>query len=328
MRLLNIFLVLIIVFIPFCPGRALSGDKVQSISIAQYGHIFLYMPLYVAVDKGFFKEQGLDVKLISTGGDEKTFTAVASGNVQFGVSDPTFVAIARQRGQGGKVVAGIVRRIPFSIITFNPKINKINKTADFSGYRIACLPAPSTCYAVMTDILQNNGSPVKAKIVQSAYGTFPALLKANQADMAMEFEPNVSKLKQQGAKILYSTSGYYGDAAFTGLMVSDNFYKQHPKEIQAAVNAIAKAMKYIHEDFAGSLAVAKKEFPEIDEPALRNALKHVVDEGTSPVSPVLSQQAWDKAITLRKNIGDLPESGDSASYKNNVDMTFAKKAVQ
>ncbi len=126
---------LIIIGSPCC--SALSSDKPEKITVAQYGHFLLYLPLYVAVDKGFFKEQGLDVKIISTGGDEKTFTAISSGNAQFGVSDPTFVAIARQRGQGGKVIAGIVRRVPFSIITFNPKINKINKPEDFAGYRIA-----------------------------------------------------------------------------------------------------------------------------------------------------------------------------------------------
>ncbi len=242
-KILILCLVSIVTTIGTLNSFALSSDKAEQITIAQYGHIFLYMPLYVAVDKGFFKEQGLDVKLVSTGGDEKTFTAVASGNAQFGVSDPTFVAIARQRGQGGKVVAGIVRRVPFSIITFKDNIKKVNKPSDFSGYRIATLPAPSTCYAVITKILQNDGKPVKAKLVQGAYGTLPALLKANQADMAMEFEPNVSTLTKQGARILYSTTGYFGDAAFTGLMVSEGYMKDHKSEIQAAVNAISKAMK-------------------------------------------------------------------------------------
>jgi len=327
-KLLRALLLSIVVGTTLPSCFALSSDKAEKITIAQYGHFLLYMPLYVALDKGFFKEQCLDVKIISTGGDEKTFTAISSGNAQFGVSDPTFVAIARQRGQGGKVVAGIVRRVPFSIITFNPNIKKINKPSDFSGYRIATLPAPSTCYAVMTDILQNNGNPVNAKIVQGAYGTLPAMLKANQADMGMEFEPNVSKLVQQGAKILYSTSGYYGDAAFTGLMVSDQFFSQHSREIQAAVNAIAKAMKYIHQDFSGTLAVAKQEFPEIDDPTLREAIKRLIKEEASPDSPVLSQEAWDKAINLRKKIGDLQESGESTSYKSNVDMTFAKNATR
>ncbi len=179
----------------------------------------------------------------------------------------------------------------------------------------------------MTDILRNNGNPVKAKIVQGAYGTLPAMLKANQADMGMEFEPNVSKLVDQGAKILYSTAGYYGDAAFTGLMVSDNFYAQHTKEIQAAVNAIAKAMKYIHQDLNGAVAVAKQEFPETNEKVLSEALQRLIKEEASPASPFLSQQAWDRAIALRKQVGDLPTSSDFASYKTNVDMTFAKSAT-
>ncbi len=306
------------------PSCAAANKAPTRITIAQYGHIFLYMPIYVALDKGFFKEQGLDVKLISTGGDEKTYTAVASGNAQFGVSDPTFVAIAREHGQDGKVVAGIVRRVPFSIITFKDNLKKISQPSDFSGYRIASLPAPSTCYAVMTKILQNNGKPVKAKIIQGAYGTLPAMLKSNQADIAMEFEPNVSSLTQQGAKILYSTTGYFGDAAFTGLMVSHDYYKQNGNEIQAAVNAISKAMKYIHQNFEGALAVAKQEFPEIKEPVLREALKRIIEEKTTPISPVLTKEAWDRAISLRKEIGDLHSSG---SYEENVDMTFAKKAA-
>src|SRR5271170_5895410 len=117
-------------------AEADQAKPVQHVTIAQFGHVFLYMPLYVAIDKGFFKEKGLEVKLVSTGGDEKTFTAVASGNAQFGVSDPTFAAIAREHGQGGKVVAGIVRGVPFWVISFKNDVKKIDNPSGFSGYRI------------------------------------------------------------------------------------------------------------------------------------------------------------------------------------------------
>jgi len=302
-----------------------ADTKLKQITIAQYGHFLLYLPLYVARDKGYFKEEGLDVNLVSTGGDEKTFTAVTTGNAQFGVSDPTFVAIARQRGQGGKIVAGIVRRFPFAIMTFRSDIKEIKQPSDFSGYRIASLPAPSTCYAAITKILNNDGHPVKAKIVQGAYGSLPAILKANQADMLMDFEPNVSILKQQGARILYSTTSYFGDAAFTGLMVSDSYAKSNAKDIQAAVNAVAKAMKFIQQDSPGSVAVARQEFPEIPESILKDALTRAKSEGTVPASPMLSKDAWDRAIALRKEIGDFHGSG---SYVENVDMTFAKNALK
>lgn len=181
-----------------------SGTKLEKVTLAQFGHVFLYMPLYVAVNKGFFKEQGLDVNLVSTGGDEKTFTAVATGNAQFGVSDPLFTAIAREHGQSGKVVAAVVRGVPFWVVTEKKNIGTITKPEQFAGYRIATYTSPSTSYAVMKKILANNGHPVNAKIVEGAFGTLPALLKAGQADMALEIEPVVSIVLKNGGHVVYS----------------------------------------------------------------------------------------------------------------------------
>jgi NitT/TauT family transport system substrate-binding protein len=289
------------------------------VTIAQFGHVFLYMPLYIAQRKGFFKNEGLDVKLVSTGGDEKTFAAVSSGSAQFGVSDPTFAAIARERGQGGKVVAGVVRGVPFWVITFNEKIKPINKPEELAGYRIGTYTAPSTSYAVMAEILQNNGKPIKGKIVQGAFGSLLAILKANQADMALEIEPVVSVAIKDGARIVYSPMEKWGDFAFTGLTVSDDYFAKHPETIQKVVNALAKSMNYIHKDFDGAYAIACEEFSEVDQGVVKAALKRLVDQKTVPVSPDLSKDAWDKAIALRKKLGDLKSSG---SYEDNVDMKF------
>jgi NitT/TauT family transport system substrate-binding protein len=315
---------LVLITSTFFRGDAQGSPKLEPVTIAQFGHVFLYMPLYVAVDRGFFKEQGLDVKLVSTGGDEKTFTAVSSGNAQFGVSDPTFTAIARERGQGGKVVAGVVRGVPFWVVTFKKDIKPIDKPSGFSGFRVATYTAPSTSYAVMKRILQNNGKAVDGKIVQGGFGTLLALLQADKADMALDIEPIVSVATHSGGHIVYSPASKMGDFAFTGLEVSDDFYKKHPEQIQAAVNALSESMNYIHKDFGGALAVAKKEFSEVPEPVLKEALQRLIDQGTIPKSPVLSKDAWDRAIALRKEIGDMKGSGD---FAQNVDMKFAMKAA-
>ena len=311
-------------FLLAVPAIGEPAKNEQKVTIAQFGHVFLYMPLYVALDKGYFKEQGLDAHLVSTGGDEKTFTAVSTGNAQFGVSDPTFAAIARERGQGGKVVAGIVRGVPFWVITFDNQIKKIDNPAGFAGHRIATYTAPSTSYAVMKNIIDNNGHPVNAKIVQGAFGTLLALLKANQADMALEIEPMVSIANHQGAHIVYSPAQKLGDFAFTGLTVSDDFCVKHPEQVQSAVNAVTKAMAFIQKDFDGTLAVAKKQFPEVPEPVLKEALKRLIDQGTIPKSPQLTKAAWDSAIALRKQLGDLKGQG---TFEQNVDMKFANKAA-
>lgn len=302
-----------------------SERKLQKVTIAQFGHVFLYMPLYVAIDKGYFKDQGLDVNLSVSGGDEKTFTAVATGNAQFGVSDPLFTAIAREHGQSGKVVAAVVRGVPFWVITDKKEMKPISKPEQFAGHKIATYTSPSTSYAVMKKVLANNGHPVDAKIVEGAFGTLPALLRAGQVDMALEIEPVVSIVLHNGGHIVYNPQKELGDFAFTGLEVSETFNKEHPDQVQGAVNALQKGMDFIHSDFAGAVAVAKKEFPDVEPSVVRQALQRLKDSNTVPKSVELPKAAWDKAVALRREIGDMKGNGD---YDLNVDMSYADKATK
>lgn len=299
-----------------------SSSDLKPVTIAQFGHIFLYLPLYVALDNGYFKDEGLAVKLVSTGGDEKTFTAVSTGNAQFGVADPTFAAIARERGQGGKVVASVVNGVPFWGVAFKESIKPVSRVEDVAGLRIATFPAPSTSYTVMKKVLQNNGKPVNAKIVQgTATGGIVAMVKADQADIAMELEPTASIAVGNGGHIVWSLQKQFGDFAITGLTVADAYVKKEPETIGKVVRALDKAMQYIRSDYEGTIGVAKKEFPEIDEKVLRAALTRMLEEGTIPKSTVMTKEAWDKAIALRRETGDIKTGGDFAS---NVDMSFAK----
>ncbi|MDZ4835665.1 MAG: ABC transporter substrate-binding protein [Candidatus Melainabacteria bacterium] len=300
------------------PTTSKKASSAVPITIAQYGHIFLYMPLYVAQRKDFFKKHGLDVKLVSTGGDEKTFTAVVTGNAQFGVSDPTFVAIAREHGQSGKVVAAVVRGVPFWIVALKKDIGVFTKPEDFEGHRCAAFTAPSTSYAVMKKILAD-GKTKKASIVQGAFGTLPALLKSDQVDLALELEPTVSILVGEGAHVVYSPKDELGDFAFTGLEVSDKFAAEHPDLIKACVAALKDAMDYIHQDFDGAVEVAKQEFPEVKPEIVKDALARLRDSGTIPKSPMLPKSAWDKAISMRRDLGDLDSAG---TYEENVDMSY------
>src|SRR5579871_627825 len=92
------------------------------ITICQYGDLLIYLPLYIAQEQGFFRKEGLDVKFINGGGDDKTYAAVASGAAQFGVSDPTFTAIAREKGQPGVVVGTVVAGATYWGVTWDDKI--------------------------------------------------------------------------------------------------------------------------------------------------------------------------------------------------------------
>ncbi|MBA3993373.1 MAG: hypothetical protein C0469_07585 [Cyanobacteria bacterium DS2.3.42] len=81
-------------------------------------------------------------------------------------------------------------------------------------------------------------------------------------------------------------------------------------------------MTYIQKDYEGAVKVACLDFPEVKESVVREALKRLINEGTIPKSPMLPENAWNNAIAMRKEIGDLKSSG---AYKENVDMRFAEK---
>ena len=84
-------------------------SQLETVKVAQFNEFFLYMPLYLADAKGFFAEEGLKIEIINTGGDDKTFAAVIGGSATFGIADPTFVAIAREQGMGGKVICLVLK---------------------------------------------------------------------------------------------------------------------------------------------------------------------------------------------------------------------------
>jgi len=328
MRKKNIIFIFIIIFI-LVLGFAIflqnkykkSNSSEQQITIAEFGEVFLYAPLYIADAKGFFKDQGLDVRIVPTGGDDKTFSALLSGDAQFGVADPTFAVISGEKGQPGKVVASILNGVPFWGITNNKEIKEITKPADLKNYRVATFPAPSTAYTLQKKMFES--ADLKPNIKEAAFGSLIAALKAGKADIALELEPNVSTAVEEGDRILYSLSSYYPEFAITGLTVLPEYAQKNPETIQRVVNAIQEADYYLHSNPAECARILVKRFPDVKEEIALNAVNNMIRANVFPKSTMVTKEAWDEAIKLRKEVGDIKSDG---SYDEYVINNFSKNA--
>lgn len=309
------------------PNTEKAKEKAQSkkVTICQFAQVFVYLPLYVAQEKGFFAQEGLEVSLINGGGDDKTFAAVASGQAQFGVADPTFAAIARERGQPGVVLASVVNGATFWGVTFREDIGKIDSTAKFKGLKIATYQAPSTNYTLMAKTFKDNSDAIgDAKIVQGAFGTLLAMLDAKTADVAMELEPTVSIAVEQGAHVVCSYPEMYGPFLLTGLYTTEEYRDANPEICQKTVNALERAVRYAHSDPAGTVAIARKVFPELSPEVAKSAVDRLLKEKTIPEHVTIDPAAWDNAVKVRQEVGDLKSS---EAAEKTVDASFAKKAV-
>ncbi|WP_321471516.1 ABC transporter substrate-binding protein [uncultured Paludibaculum sp.] len=295
----------------------------RSITIAQYGDVFLYAPLYIAKDAGFFARKGLDVSLVSTGGDEKTWAAVISGSASFGVADPTFVAISDSRGQPGRVIASIVNGVPFWGVTLRQDIKPFSGPRDLDSHTVATFPAPSTAYTLQRKMFMQAG--LKPMIREGAFGTLLTMLRAGQADIALELEPNVSQAEPEGARIVYSMPEVYGDFAITGLTATPESLARDPELARSVVCGLQMALDYAHRQPEASLQILTKRFPEIKPAIAKSAFTRLLATGIVPKSVVVQSTAWEKAIGLRVEVGDLTAAKSLASY---VDNTFSDGAMK
>ena len=139
----------------------------KKVTVAQFAHLLIYYPIYLAKQKGFYENNGLDVNFVGTGGDDKTFAAVSSGSALFGVADPTFVAIAREKGLKAKIVATLIDGAPMWIVS-KEKID-MNAPDALKNKKIMTYPAPSTSYTLLSEIIRTQKPKTAgASIVQGA----------------------------------------------------------------------------------------------------------------------------------------------------------------
>lgn len=297
-----------------CDSPASEG---RAITIAQFGDFFLYAPLYVAIDGGFFSSAGLDVSLVSTGGDETTWATVLSGRAQFGVADPIFIAIAGARGQPGKVVAALVTGVPFWGVTTDSDVDSVATASDLEGLTVATFPSPSTAYALQRDMFEDAG--LTPSIREGPPGTLLALLQAGQADVALELEPTVSQVVADGGRIVYSMADLYGDFAITGLTTRPATVQDDPDLVRDVVCGIQRALNLIASSPDSALTLLRARFPEVAPDVAEAALLRAVSAGVIPARAELSQVAWDRAVSVRQEVGDLT---DDARFVDYVDNTF------
>lgn len=290
------------------------------VNVAQYGHVFIYLPLYIANANGYYEDEGLQVQFISTGGDEKTFAAVASGDADFGVADPSFAAIAEAQGLQGRVIATLVNRVSFWGVSMNPNLDTTAVFDGFNGLTVATYPAPSTNYTLVLDAMTDEGrleSP-RGTIREAAYGSLLALLENGDADIAMELEPTTTIAIEKGAKLVYSFPEHTGPFAFTGITASPQTLLEKTEMTRSFLRAVDRAIQYMYSDIDGAVEAASQAFPELQSTTIRSAMKRLLDEEVIPMSIATDSIAWNAAIDLRVSVGDLT----SRPQTNLIDNRF------
>jgi NitT/TauT family transport system substrate-binding protein len=301
---------------------AVAQQKTEQVTVAQAFQSVQYLPLYVAIDKGFFKKHGLDVTKTTAGGGANGVASVIQGSATFSVQDPMTAVLANLKGAKLRNVASVVNGVPVWIVVKNDA--PIKSIADLAGKTIATAIAPSTSTYLLRDILSKQH--VKATEQDVLIGTEIAPLIAGKVDAAAVYEPYVEQALAQGCRVLYEyAKAVPGGYAFSSVDASDETIKTKPQVVQAFVDGLEDAIRYMHADQTGATDVAVTEFPQLAPEIVRASVKRMFHDDVYPKHAMIDPAAFANALALQVAIGNI--KADAVTYAAAIDPQFARKAT-
>jgi NitT/TauT family transport system substrate-binding protein len=298
---------------------ALAENK--KVTLSQAFQSMLYLPLYVAIDEGFFAQQGIDLTKETAGAPSVALSAVISGSAQFSIHGPEWTAIAASKGAPVDIIANVVNGAAVWIAT-TPDF-KFTGVKDLKGQKVVTGLMPTTSTSLFIKLLKENGMDAKTDVdmIQVAIGSEPGPFVGKQADIAVMYEPGLDQVVAKGMKVVLGFPKSYGAYAFSAVTARNDV---DPDTAQRVVKAIEMAMRFMPKNEARTVEIAKKEFPTLDPAVVETAVKRMLNDGVYPPSVDITADALKVSMDTQIALGNLAAQPD---YKAFVVKKFIEPAV-
>jgi len=279
----------------------------KKVVLSQAFQSMLYLPLYVAINEGFFTAQGLDLVKETAGSPTVALSAVISGSAQFSIHGPEWTAIAASKGAPVGIIANVVNGAAVWIAT-SPDF-KFTDIKSLKGQKVVVGTMPTTSTSLFLKLLKENGMDGKTDVemIPVAIGTEPGPFLAKQADVAVMYEPGLDQVVAKGMKVVFGFPKSYGAYAFSSVTARNDV---DPDLAQRVTNGMEMAMRFMAKDPAKTVTIAQKEFPTLDPAVIESAVKRMLADGVYPTSVDISAPSLKVSMDTQIALGNLAAQPD------------------
>ena len=314
----------------FAAKNGESKEELTKVTLNEVAHSIFYAPQYVAIEEGYFAEEGLDLTLVTGFGADKTMTAVISGEADIGFMGAEASIYAYQEGATDPVVnfAQLTQRAGNFLVARE-------EMPDFSwddlrdtrvlGGRKGGMPE-----MVFEYILKNhNIDPASdLEIDQSIdFGSTAAAFTGDMsADFTVEFEPSATALEKEGKGYVVASLGVdSGYVPYTSYSAKTSFLNENPQITQSFTNALQKGMDYVQSHSPEEIAqVISPQFPETDMDTLTTIVKRYYEQDTWKENLVFEKDSFELLQDILESAGELEKRVD---YEQLVTTELANAAI-
>ena len=293
--IVGLCLIGMITFICFT-GKKEEND-LRKIRVAEVTHSPFYTPFYVAIENGYFKEEGLDIELVLTPGADKVSAAVLSNDVEIGFAGPEASIYVYDGGEEDYIVsfAGLTKRDGQFILAReandNFKLEDLYNKEILVG-RKGGMPSLNFLNALK----KSNIDPKKININYSVeFAALSGSFIGGIGDYVNLFEPTATKLTKDNLGYVVASIGLMsGEVPYTAFNARKSFINNNEDVIRKFTKALNKGIKYTLENNETEIAkVILKQFPDSSLNDLSVIIKRYKDYDCFLDSTFISEKSFE-----------------------------------
>ena len=309
-------------------GCEKPDEKLTTVRVNEVTHSIFYAPQYVAMELGFFEDEGLDIELTNGGGSNVSMTAIVSGQADIGLVGPeTVVFVYNQGREDYPVVFGQLTKRDGSFLfgrDDEPFDFKDLEGTEIIAGRKGGMPAMSLEYVLNQHGLYN-GKNVTLNY-DIAFPMMAGAFESGQGDYTTLFEPVASTFENAGKGYRKTSIGKEGgEVPFTCFVATKEYIAENEEIVESYLRALYKAIAYMNENIDDLTVIAEAVQPQFDGTSVEdivNTLKSYLEIDAWCTNMSMTEDSFDRLQDIMVNAGVLE---DLADYDKLVDNTLAKK---
>jgi NitT/TauT family transport system substrate-binding protein len=286
-----------------------GNDKVR---VAEVTRSIFYAPQYVAIEKGFFEEEGIDVEVTTTWGGDKTMTALLSDGADIAlVGSETSIYVYAQGSNDPVINFAQLTQTDGTFLVAREKPETFSweqlKGSTFLGQRKGGMPQMAGEFA-----LKQHGIDPHAdmNLIQNIdYANIPNAFASGTGDYVQLFEPTASLFEQKGiGHIVASFGKESGKIPYTTFMTKESYLKDNKDLVERFTRAIYKAQQWVDSHSAKETAkVIEPYFKDTPLDLIETVTDRYKSQHSFATNPILDVEEWNNLQTIMKEAGELPQ---------------------
>jgi NitT/TauT family transport system substrate-binding protein len=267
-----------------------------------------FAPLYVAQNKGFYADEGLEVEIEY--GFENDFVALAAqGKREFAIASGDQVILARSQGLPITYVLKWYQRYPVALVM--PATKNISQPDDLAGKKVGIPGFYGASFIGWKALVYAANVNESAVNVEEIGFTQVAAVQQGLVDAAMVYianEPN--QLRSQGLEVDVIEVSDYIDLVSNGLVVGEQLIAEEPELVQRMARATLRGITETIANPDEAFAVVRQVIPEITDetaPTQRKVLEASIELYSSDQPGLSSAQAWQDSVDFMAKTGLLEQ---------------------